>query len=318
MITNHVMALLITFLGAATSSLMTGTLLTAGRNVIYHIGVFLLQRYHPAVQRSRFLDSSVEADPALVRDALHHLQPVTSLRFLVTAIVITTSIASLGFGFLAPLWAALLSSIGMAALLMMIAVRIAWTRYITKLDRQLTQAVGMLSAEVSQSKSLSLAIRDIAYRMESPLRDEWLWMFERQSSRMSNQRSAPIRDTFLAMAHVTPSDRHRWFLLHMAAVFGLTQEAQAQRCRAAHDAMLTVAMQRDQIATELAQIRYSGIAVGAAGVFLTVYLAVTQWERFIRAYGSPIGIMAGVIIALAIVAPALAGFWLSRVEDLDY
>ena len=51
---------------------------------------------------------------------------------------------------------------------------------------------------------------------------------------------------------------------------------------------------------------------------MAVYLALTQWERFILAYSGPLGLVVGVLVAGALAAPSIGGVVLSRADDLDY
>jgi hypothetical protein len=88
--------------------------------------------------------------------------------------------------------------------------------------------------------------------------------------------------------------------------------------QAAYTALHAAEQRRSQASTELSQMRYSGMAIGGAGLFMASYLALTQWERFVAAYTGPLGIVAGPIVGLVLLAPFVGGFLLSRADDLDY
>ncbi len=65
-------------------------------------------------------------------------------------------------------------------------------------------------------------------------------------------------------------------------------------------------------------MRYSGIAIGCAGLFMALYLALTQWPRFVAAYTGPLGPIAGSIVGAVLAAPFIGGFLLARAEELEY
>ena len=64
-------------------------------------------------------------------------------------------------------------------------------------------------------------------------------------------------------------------------------------------------------------MRYSGMAIGGAALFMASYLALTQWERVVTAYTGPLGLIAGIVGRRAD-RPVHRWFLLSRADDLDY
>ena len=75
---------------------------------------------------------------------------------------------------------------------------------------------------------------------------------------------------------------------------------------------------RDEAVTELAQMRYSGVAVGLAGVAMAAYLAWSQWERVALAYSTPLGVVVGLVVLAALCLPIVGDLLLARVDDSDY
>ncbi|MCX7789975.1 MAG: hypothetical protein N2378_04980, partial [Chloroflexaceae bacterium] len=91
-----------------------------------------------------------------------------------------------------------------------------------------------------------------------------------------------------------------------------------RRCEAAYEALQAIERRRDEVATELAQVRYSGVAVGLAGIGMALYLVWSQWERVVQAYATPTGMLVGPLVIGALVLPIIGGVLLARFEDIDY
>lgn len=203
---------------------------------------------------------------------------------------------------------------------------IAWTlltlaehRYVALLDRDLTAAVGRLSALLRASNGLRPAIERVLSGLPTgPLRDEWTFLLTRQGTPLAGDGIATPGQVFTALADQTPSRRHAVLLNHLAAAVGQPQDVVASRCEAAYSALQASNRRRDEAATELAQVRYSGIAVGLAGVTMAVYLAWSQWERVVIAYSSTLGAVIGVLVVGALTLPIAGGLLLARVDDADY
>jgi hypothetical protein len=192
-------------------------------------------------------------------------------------------------------------------------------RYVARLDRDLTAAVGRLSALLRANTGLRPALeRVIAGLPAGPLRDEWAFLLTRQGAPLAGGSIATPQQVFTALAEQTPSRRHGALLNHLAASAGQPQDVVARRCEAAYAALQAEERRRDEMATELAQVRYSGLAVGLAGVAMAAYLAWGQWERLVAAYSSPLGLVVGPVVLGALALPIVGGVLLARVEDADY
>jgi hypothetical protein len=72
------------------------------------------------------------------------------------------------------------------------------------------------------------------------------------------------------------------------------------------------------LATELSQMRNTGIALFLINVGITLYLFVVQNERFLTAYRSEIGVIVGAVLALVVSLPLVGGYLLGRAEDVTY
>jgi hypothetical protein len=121
-----------------------------------------------------------------------------------------------------------------------------------------------------------------------------------------------------ALAAQTASHRHSTLLSHLSVAVGQPQDALARRCDAAYAALQASDRRRDEASTELAQMRYSGVAVGLAGLAMAAYLGATQWERVVAAYSTPLGAVVGSVVALALALPIVGGVLLARADDVDY
>lgn len=192
-------------------------------------------------------------------------------------------------------------------------------RYTARLDRDLTAAVGRLSALLKASTGLRPALeRVIAGMDEGPLREEWLFLLTRQGAPLDGGGIATPQQVLTALADQTPSRRHAVLLNHLAAAVGQPQEVVARRAEAAYTALQASDRRRDEAATELAQVRYSGVAVGMAGVGMALYLVWSQWERVVLAYSTSLGAVVGTVVVLALLMPIVGGVLLARVDDADY
>jgi Flp pilus assembly protein TadB len=192
-------------------------------------------------------------------------------------------------------------------------------RYVAALDRELTGAVGRLGALLRAGSGLRPAIeRVIADMAPGPLRAEWAFLLASQGLPVSGGGIATPQQVVIALADQTPSRRHATLLNHLGASVGQPQEVLARRCEAAYTALQLSDRRRDEALTELAQMRYSGIAVGLAGTIMATYLAWTQWERVLLAYRTPLGVIMGALVLAALALPIIGGALLTRVEDSDY
>lgn len=220
---------------------------------------------------------------------------------------------------LAPLGLALILGAPLAALAIWVISVDARNRYINALERDLTGAVGRLGALLRAGTGMRPALERICADIPAgPLREEWHFLLTRQGMPLSGGGIATPQQVVLALADQTPSQRHATFLNHLGASVGQPQEVLAKRCEAAYSALQLSERRRDEAQTELAQMRYSGIAIGLAGIFMATYLIWTQWDRFIFAYSSSLGAIVGTIVVIALALPIVGGTLLAQVEDSDY
>jgi len=222
-------------------------------------------------------------------------------------------------GLIGSLWLALAAAPAAAALAVRVGFALAKRRYNRRLERDLTPAVGRLSALLGGGLGLRSALERLLSDMTGgPLHDEWSWLLRQQGAPLADGSIATMRQVIAALATQTSTARHATLLNHLAVAADQPQDLQARRCAAAYAALQASERRREEALTELAQMRYSGLAVGGAGVLMAVYLIATQWERVLIAYSTPIGIAFAVIVVLALLAPIVGGIWFSRVEDVEY
>lgn len=195
----------------------------------------------------------------------------------------------------------------------------ASARYTARVERDLTAAVGRLGALLRGGTGLRPALERVVADMPSgPLRAEWSFLLTRQGVPLAAGGIATPQQVVAALADQTPSRRHATLLNHLGASVGQPQEVLAGRCEAAYAALQRSDRRRDEAVTELAQMRYSGVAVGLAGVAMAAYLAWSQWERAALAYSSPLGLAVGAVVVVALALPIAGGVILARVDDSDY
>ncbi|MBX0330275.1 hypothetical protein K2Z83_21650 [Oscillochloris sp. ZM17-4] len=120
------------------------------------------------------------------------------------------------------------------------------------------------------------------------------------------------------MAEQTASARQATLLSHLSVAVGQPQDVLARRCEAAYAAIQASDRRREEAVTELAQMRYSGIAVGMAGIAMAAYLTITQWGRVVEAYSTPLGAVVGAVVAISLALPIIGGALLARADDVDY
>lgn len=267
-----------------------------------------------ARRAARRLPAGTHPDPALIWAP----QPAPPEQLLNLALLVAFVIA-VGLALIAPPALALLLGAPLAAATVWALLTLAEQRYVARLDRDLTAAVGRLSALLKASSGLRPALeRVIADMQEGPLRAEWSFLLTHQGAPLSGGGIATPQQVIIALAAQSPSRRHATFLNHLGASAGQPQDVLARRCEAAYEALQTSDRRRDEIRTELAQVRYSGMAVGLAGAVMALYLAWSQWERVLIAYRSPAGPFVGVIVLGALALPIVGGALLARVDDSDY
>jgi hypothetical protein len=224
-----------------------------------------------------------------------------------------------GLSLAAPPWLALGLGAPLAGVALWAIVAALAARYVAELERELTGAVGRLSALLRGNVGLRQALERVAADLPAgPLRAEWAFLVTRQGVPLAGGGIATAQQVVAALADQTPSRRHAVFLNHLGASVGQPQEVLARRCESAYAALQRAERRRDEAATELAQMRYSGLAVGLAGVVMAAYLGWSQRERVVEAYSTPLGAAVGLLVLAALALPIAGGLLLARVEDGDY
>jgi hypothetical protein len=297
---------------AVAPALTAAALLVAGLLLRGRLALLLAQLQ--ARRAARRLPAGARPDPALVW-APETIAPERLAAFcLGVATVVAVALSLAVAPFLAVLLGAPLTALGAWGLIVA-----AEQRYVARLDRDLTASVGRLSALLKASAGLRPALERVVADMPAgPLRAEWALLIVRQGVPLVAGGIATPQQVIAALADQTPSRRHATLLNHLAAAAGQPQDVIARRCEAAYAALQASDRRRDEAATELAQVRYSGVAVGLAGVGMAVYLTWSQWERVVLAYSSPLGAVVGLLVLAALTMPIAGGVLLARVDDTDY
>lgn len=219
----------------------------------------------------------------------------------------------------APLYLAVMGLGPVTVLLVWVLLRFYQHRYVTALDRELTTAVGRLSALLQSGNGFRQALSKLVAAMEpGPLREEWSFLLERQGAPLVVQAGiATPQQVVAALSTQTPSRRHATLLNHLAVAVGQPQDVLRLRVASVYQALQAADRRKEEANTELAQMRYSGIAVGLAGLLMAGYLVLTQWERVVVAYSSPAGLLVAPVVLGALLLPIVGGYLLAQAEELD-
>jgi hypothetical protein len=260
------------------------------------------------------LPPSERPDPALLWAA----EVVPAGRLVVAGLAVGLTMA-VGLSLVTHVFIAVAFGAPLAALAMWGYAAAEAARYSARLELELTAAVGRLGALVRGGAGLRPALeRVVADLPAGPLRAEWSFLLARQGVPLGGGGIATAQQVVAALADQTPSRRHAALLNHLGASVGQPQEVLARRCEAAYAALQRSDRRRDEALTELAQMRYSGIAVGLAGAAMAAYLVWSQWERVLLAYSTPLGLVVGPVVLASLALPIIGGLLLARVEDTDY
>ena len=218
-----------------------------------------------------------------------------------------------------PLFIAMILAGPATALLMWLLLWMQEQKYIHALDRALPAAVGRLGAQLRAGSGIQPALEKVVADMPAgPLKAEWTYIIAHFGTPLAGGVLATPQQVVAALAAQSPSRRHATLLGHLEVALGQTHDVLIRRVQAAYTALHAAEQRRSQASTELSQMRYSGIAIGCAGLFMALYLALTQWKRFTLAYQGPIGLVVGLIVSTVLLAPFVGGFLLSRADELDY
>ena len=220
---------------------------------------------------------------------------------------------------LAPLFLAVLLAGPLTALIVWGLLWALETRYRSRLDTALPAAVGRLQAQLRGGSGFQLALEKVLEDMPvGPLREEWSFLIARLGTPLTGGTLATPQVICAALLVQTPSPRHAAFLSHVEVALGQPHDVLVARVQAAYEALQHAEQRRSAASTELAQMRYSGIAISMAGLAMALYLVVTQQQRFQVAYQGLLGTVVGGVVIAALVLPLVGGFFLSRADDLDY
>jgi Flp pilus assembly protein TadB len=218
-----------------------------------------------------------------------------------------------------PIFLALALAAPLSAALIWALLSMAEARYIARVDRDLTAALGRMSALLKSGSGFRAALERVLADMQAgPLRDEWGYLLTRQGANLTSGGIATPQQVVAALAEQTASARQATLLSHLSVAVSQPQDVLARRCEAAYAAIQASDRRREEAITELAQMRYSGVAVGLAGIVMAAYLTFTQWDRVVAAYSTPIGTAVCAVVLASLALPIIGGAILARADDVDY
>jgi Flp pilus assembly protein TadB len=283
------------------------------------LGVSVLLRGRAMEAAARLLERRQGEGEPVDDPALLWAPPITTPGQLLAAAIAASLIVIVALSFLAPLFVAVVLAPPAASLLVWGMLRLQEARYIARLDDALPAVVGRLAGYLNAGGGFQSALgRVVTDLPDGPLRGEWSFLAERLAAPVSRVGVAAPGQVVAALARQTPSRRHAAFLSHLEVALGQTHDVLTRRVAAAADALQAAERRRSAASTELAQMRYSGFAIGMAGLGMAGYLGLSQPDRVARAYQGPLGLAAGLLVAAALLAPIIGGMLLARVDDIDY
>jgi Flp pilus assembly protein TadB len=254
-----------------------------------------------------------------VPSALLWTPPVATEQQLLIFCLIAVLIVVIVLSSIIPVFIALVLAGPATAFLLWLLLWIREQQYTAALDRALPAAVGRLGTQLRSGSGIQPALEKVVADLPAgPLKAEWSYIIAYFGAPLPGGSLATPQQVVAALAAQSPSPRHATLLGHMEVALGQTHDVLIKRVQAAYSALHAAEQRRSSAATELAQMRYSGIAIGLAGVGMATYLALTQWKRFTLAYQGPIGLIAGFIVGSVLLMPFIGGFLLSRTDDVDY
>jgi len=269
---------------------------------------------HMTLQRRAAKHRADTVDPALL-----WTPPIATESQLVTICLMGVLLVLVVLSRWLPLFVAIVLAGPMTALLIWGLLWWKEQQYRARLDRGLAAAVGRLGAQLRSGSGFPTALAKVVADLPAgPLTAEWIFLSHRIGVPLTGGKLATAAQATAALAAQTSSPRHATFLGHLEVALNQTHDVLITRVDAAYRALHAAEQRRSAAATELAQMRYSGIAIGLAGIGMAAYLACTQWQRFQAAYTGPLGIIAGPIVGMVLVAPIVGGLLLARADDVDY
>jgi len=262
---------------------------------------------------------AARARTEIIEPVLFWTPPIASAGTLLAFCLLAVLIILVILNTIVPLFIGLILAGPATALLLWLLLWVQEQRYVSALDRALPAAVGRLGAQLRGGSGIQPALHKVLTDLpDGPLRAEWTYLIAHFGTPLNRGALATPQQVVAALAAQSPSRRHAAFLVHMEVALGQTHDVLSRRVQAAYGALHAAEQRRSQASTELSQMRYSGFAIGLAGVGMAAYLALTQWQRFTSAYSGPLGLVVGLIVGSVLVAPFIGGFLLSRADDLDY
>jgi len=255
-------------------------------------------------------------DPALV----YRFQPISEA--MLSLVLLAGALVGAALSLLVSgnnLALAMIASAGFALTPAIVAVFIGERRYVQRLDDAMVSAIGRLITQMRAGNGFQIAFASVTSELDpGPLKEEWQWIIDHIGVRLEDRTMAMASDVCLALAAQTPSSRHAAFLLLLESALRQSFSEQVARISAAYAALTEGIRRTSMLKAELSQMRNSGIALFLINVFMTGYMAVAQFDRFVTAYTSPFGPFAAVILTTFTFSPLIAGFLLSRFDDVVY
>lgn len=278
---------------------------------------------HHLVQRSlvqRQLGGRQRPLPAGLDAALVYVpELIAPARLLGLSVALVVVLGS-ALWYLGGAWLALILAPVVFFLGIWLLLRSAELRYVRQLGGQLGAATARLSALLGSGQGFQPALDRVLQDLDpvSPLAQEWGWIISRLGMPLADGTLASAARVVVALREQTPAPRHRALLDHLAIALDQTHDILTRRVQAAAQAIYAADRRASAASAELAQMRYSGIAVGLAGWGMAGYLVLTQFERVRVAYAGTLGLIIGTVVLLALLSPIVGGVLLSRTTDLDY
>lgn len=291
---------------AATVGLILLVTLLFGGRLRAALDVYLLRRFGGA--------SGASIEPALL-----YRPPIITAGQLLTICLGVMLAMVLALSRLAPLFAATVLSGPLTALVIWGFLSLKEHAYVSALDGALPAAVGRLEAQLRAGSGIQAAIEKVSADLPpSPLKAEWEWFVERLGVPLESRTLATPVAVCGALLAQTPSRRHATFLAHLEIALDQPHSALVQCMGAAHGALQAAQRRRSTAITALSQMRNTGVVLFLVALTTSGYLVAVQQERVARAFDGDVGLLVGLVIAAAILAPLIGGHFLAQVDDLDY
>lgn len=287
--------------------------------VVLFIAVFGRRTLLPACQLCIVRYATRNHGRQTVDPGLVFIPPIISPTRFLSYVIGTLLLLWLVLWWIAPMFVALVLAPVATIGLMWLLLWGSEQRYVNQLNKALPATVGRLTALLANNGGFQPVLsRMVSDLPDGPLKVEWSFIVTHLGMMLATGGPANAQTVVAALRAQTPSARHKALLDHLAIALGQTHDILTQRMKAATSALYEAEQRQSAAKAALAHMKYSGIAIGLAGMSLMLFLVIQQWERVAAAYGSPLGVPAGITVAGALLTPIVGGVLLSRVEDLDY